>query len=226
MTRRRWTQRERSILRMRYPNEQTADIARDLGRPTSQVYNAAHYMGLKKTAEFYRSDKSGRIQRGRTDPRMKATQFKTNHRTWNKGKKGWQAGGRAQETQFKKGRPPSAARNYRPIGSLRISEDGYLERKTTDRRDIYPSRRWCAVHRLVWQAENGPIPDGHIVVFRQGQLINVESEITVDRLECISRVELMRRNTYHNYPKEVALAIQLRGALTRQINKRAKQHAE
>jgi hypothetical protein len=29
----------------------------------------------------------------------------------------------------------------------------------------------------------------------------------------------MNRNTYHNYPKEIANLVQLRGALTRQINK-------
>jgi hypothetical protein len=34
---------------------------------------------------------------------------------------------------------------------------------------------------------------------------------------------MMARNTVHRYPKEVALAIQARGALVRQINKRADQ---
>jgi hypothetical protein len=34
----------------------------------------------------------------------------------------------------------------------------------------------------------------------------------------MSRAESMRRNSYHNYPKELAQLIQLRGALNRKIN--------
>jgi hypothetical protein len=36
----------------------------------------------------------------------------------------------------------------------------------------------------------------------------------------------MARNTLHRYPKPIAQAIQLRGALNRQINKRVRAHAE
>ena len=40
----------------------------------------------------------------------------------------------------------------------------------------------------------------------------------------MTRAELMKRNSYHNrYPKEVARLVQLRGAVTRQINKRSNQ---
>jgi hypothetical protein len=45
-------------------------------------------------------------------------------------------------------------------------------------------------------------------------------EITLDRLECISRRENMQRNTVHNYPAPIPQLIQLKGALQRQINKR------
>lgn len=54
----------------------------------------------------------------------------------------------------------------------------------------------------------------------------VLDEITLDRVECISLAENMRRNSYHNYPKEIALAIQLRGVLNRKINHVIKQAAE
>jgi hypothetical protein len=30
-------------------------------------------------------------------------------------------------------------------------------------------RNWVAVHRLVWEQAHGPVPPGHIVVFRPGR---------------------------------------------------------
>ena len=47
-------------------------------------------------------------------------------------------------------------------------------------------------------------------------------EITLDKVECISLAENMRRNSCHQYGKEIARLIQLRGAVSRQINKRGK----
>jgi len=62
-------------------------------------------------------------------------------------------------TQFKKGdRLGAAQHNYVPIGSLRVSKDGYLERKVTDDPSFVPNRRWVSVHRLVWEAAHGPVP--------------------------------------------------------------------
>jgi len=53
------------------------------------------------------------------------------------------------------------------------------------------------------------------------------SEITLDRVECISLAENMRRNSYlTRYPKEVADLIRLRGALNRKINTRERRRAE
>jgi hypothetical protein len=49
----------------------------------------------------------------------------------------------------------------------------------------------------------------------------VLEDITADKVECISRSENMRRNSYHRYGQEIARLVQLRGALTRQINKRS-----
>lgn len=126
-------------------------------------------------------------------------------------------------TQFRKGeRRGVAVRLYQPVGTERVSKDGYLERKVND--DLPLQARWRAVHRIVWEAANGPIPSGHAVVFREGRKTTDASAITVDGLELVSRGELMRRNSYHTrYPQEVAQLIQLKGALNRKINARSKQ---
>lgn len=204
-----WTTTELQSLASLYPDTSNAVLSRVFNRPARAIGLKARSMGLKKSAKFMAYE-SGRIRPGQTP--------------WNKGVKGstgTQAGCLA--TQFRPGRDPSEARNYRPIGSLRITKDGYLEQKTTDDQSVYPARRWVAMHRIVWERENGQVPPGHIVVFRQGMLTTDTDLITVDRLECITRAENMRRNTCHRYGKEVAQLIQLRGVITRKIREKEKE---
>lgn len=224
MKRRPWTDIEDRVMREFYPHLTGEDMADVLKRTPSSVFQRAKKLGLEKSQEFLASDRSGRIQRGRQDPRLAATQFKKGQESWNKGLKGVVGVQEAcRATQFKKGRPAHEARNYKPIGTLRVNADGILERKVTDDPNVYPARRWVPVTRLVWEAANGPIPAGHVVRFKQGMATTVPELVTLDRLECISRVENMRRNSVHTvYPPEVARLVQLRGALNRQINQRTR----
>lgn len=203
-----------------YPDNTGDAVAQALGCTTKAVYAKVAELGLRKSEAFKAGEKSGRIMRGRTDPRMIATQIKPGAVPWNKGKPG--ATGlhpNCRHTQFKAGRAPEENSNYLPIGSLRVSKDGYLERKFTDDRSIVPARRWVAVHRLVWEAAHGPIPTGYIVVFKPGQKTAVEADVTVNRLECISRAENARRNHPRNKSPELAKIVQLKGAITRQVNR-------
>lgn len=212
------------MLRARYPNEPARVLADALGRALHAIYARAHRLGLEKSAKFHESDMSGRIQRGMVDPRMKATQFKKGGVPKNKGlrRPGWSKG-RMRDTQFKKGRPASEARNYCPIGTEKIDRKrNALMRKITDDASLAPVMRWKPVHVLVWQQHNGPVPAGHIVIFKPGRKTLITAEITVDRLELVSLAENMRRNTIHNLPTELAGVIRLRGAVVRQINKREK----
>lgn len=223
MSRRPWSNEDLFILRRRFPHERTDDVARAIGRPYSAVAQKAAALGLAKTPEYLARPAAHRFD-GR---KGEGTRFTAGHATWNKGLRGVVGVQEAyRATQFKPGRPAHEARNYVPLGSLRLSKDGYLERKMTDDPAVMPARRWVAVHRLVWERDVGPIPAGHVVVFKPGMRTAIEVEITADRLECISRRDLMLRNTYHRYGPEVAKLVQLRGAITRQINKRAKEHAE
>lgn len=213
-----WVPAEDEILRRAYPHNRTLDIAEALGRTDRAVYERAAKLGLRKSPEFLRSGKAGRLD----GVRGARTRFKPGHQTWNKGQRGSTGyHPNSRRTQFKAGEMRGAAQhNYKPIGSLRITKDGYLERKVTDDPNIYPARRWVAVQRLVWEAAHGPIPKGHAVVFKPGQHTTIEAEITLDRIELITRAELMRRNTRHRLPKPLADLVALRGALTRHINKR------
>jgi hypothetical protein len=213
-TRKLWTNAEIASLRELYPNFKTADVATMIGRPLGQTYQKANGLGLRKTDEYLASPAACRLRRG--DHIGAANQFKPGQAAWNKGVH-FVSGGRSVETQFKAGSSPH---NTVPVGSLRITKDGTLQRKTsTDKGGN--SKRWRGVHELVWIEANGPVPRGHIVVFKPGQRTDKADEITIERVECISFAENMQRNTRHNLPKEISDLIALKAALTRQINKRA-----
>lgn len=225
MTRFRWTPEQEATLRQLYPDHTADVVAKVIGCSLSSAWSKAQNLGLKKSDAFKASDMSGRIQRGKQHLSMKATQFKKGITPWNKGTS-YTAGGRSAETQFKKGRLPQDSRNYVPIGSTRISKDGYLERKVSDDQNVVPARRWVAVHRLAWQEAHGPIPKDHVVTFKPGQKTAIESDITADRLECISRAEHARRNHPAGKNPELFKLIQLRGQITRQVNRIARKEKE
>lgn len=199
-----WTEAESAEMLRRYPNEATRKIAKDLGRSERSVYSHALSHGVYKSRAYQRDRKAADAER--LKKYGAPHRFQSGNKPWNKGTH-FKAGGRSAETRFKTGEMSGAAQaNYVPVGSVRVNY-GNLERKLTDDPDIYPAARWRPVHRSVWEAEHGPVPAGHIVVFKPGMHTTVEAEITLDKLECISRAENMRRNTIHRYPKELISVI-------------------
>ncbi|MHB0926901.1 MAG: HNH endonuclease signature motif containing protein [Gallionellaceae bacterium] len=206
-----WTEQQVDEIRRRYPHEKTEAIAADLGLPVARVYSKAAWMRLAKTPEYMASPEACRLRRD--NPQGVLHRFPKGHVPANKGVKGISYPG-TEATQFKPGQKPHT---WKPIGTERYSKEGYLQRKMADtgctRRDYVP------VHHLIWKEAGRYIPQGHALAFKDGNKAN----ITLDNLELVSRADLMKRNSYHNYPKEVAQLIQLRGAVQRQINKRSKQ---
>lgn len=207
-----WTEAELQVVRDRYLNEKTEAIAKSIGRSTRSVYSKALALGLKKDEQFLQSGLAGRLD----GVRGGKTRFQKGHVTWNKGMKGLQIGG--EQTQFKPGQMPH---NTHPVGSYRLDGDGTLQRKIGEAKGSN-SVRWRGVHELVWVEVNGPVPPKHIVVFKPGMRTDVLEEITIDKVECITLAENMRRNSRHRLPKEINEVIQLKAVLTRQINKRMK----
>lgn len=212
--RHKWTPAQDRRMVEAYPNTDTAELATELGVSVTQLYHRANKLQLKKSAEYMTE-----LTRRATANAVKtgtASRFKPGQTPWNKGIP-FNAKGRSAETRF---RPKSLPHNHRPLGSERTSKDGYLQRKMTE--TGYPPRDWVPVHHLVWTADGNDIPKGHRVVFRDGDKTN----IVIANLELITIAELMRRNSYHNYGPEISAVVQLRGAITRQINKRKRQADE
>lgn len=226
-----WTPAMDKQLRQLYPTHTGEQVADIMGLGISSVYCRAKALGLGKAPGFASQISRQRWAEGRHENSRKHL-FKPGQTPSNKGRPAseWmsaEARARVAKTHFKPTKHPRLSHNYRPIGSLRTNAYNTLERKVTDSRSIAPARRWVPVARLVWEAAHGPIPPHHVVRFKDGKHTVIESEITLDRLECIPQHENMRRNSYHNkYPKEVARLIQLRGALNRKINTRTRKNRE
>ena len=212
MTRRAWTPAEDDAIRDLYATHSAAEIAAMIGRTRSSIWQRANTLGLKKSHAWI----AERTRQAMSDPDHggRAGQFKPGAEPWNKGTH-FHAGGRSVETQFKPGaRHGRALSLWHPVGTLRVNSDGYLERKIND--DFPIHRRWRYEQIVVWEAAHGPLPAGHAVVFKDGNKMNV----ALDNLECISRAELLRRNSTHRHGPEIAALVQLRGVLRRQINRR------
>lgn len=137
----------------------------------------------KQIRAFLRNQK---IKSGRTG------HFDVDHVPHNKGMKGWQAGGRSSETQFKKGR---VAVNARPVGSERVNVDGYIEIKVAE------PNVWEAKHRVIYEQAYGPIQPGFNIRFKDGDKTN----LSLDNLFSVSNSTsmYMTHNGYADMPPEL-----------------------
>jgi hypothetical protein len=106
--------------------------------------------------------------------------FRPGQTPFNKGKKGHCPAG-SEKGWFKPGGMPH---NWRPVGTERINRDGYVEVKIRD------PKTWKAKQRIVWEAANGKIPRGGVVIFADGDRLN----FAPDNLVLVSRRELAVMN--------------------------------
>lgn len=228
MSRRPYSRKERVIIFALYPHVKTERIAELVGRKVGHVYQRAAAWGLRKSEEFLASADACRLRRG--DNVGAEFRFVKGQTPFNKGlrRPGWSPG-RMRETQFKKGeRSGIAVRNWRPVGTILIDTEGY--RRIKVREAVWGQeptgfgnvKVWPLLQRHVWEQQNGPIPPGHTIVFRDGDRANCD----IGNLEMISRADLMRRNTIHNrYPEEMVKAVMMLGAVKRRLRERdAKEH--
>ena len=105
--------------------------------------------------------------------------FEKGHATWNKGTKGLT---KANVTSFKKGQK---SHNYKPVGSERITKDGYCEIKVSD-----TGRRWKSKHLVVYEKHHGKVPRGSVVIFLDGDKRNFD----IDNLHLVTRGQLAMLN--------------------------------
>jgi len=204
-----WTPAELDVLRRRFADERSADIARDLGRKYHSVTQMAYNLGLRKSEAFKASPASGRMAKGRTLPGSEATRFKPGQPGWNAGKKGLGLI-KGNCGSFRKGHLPH---NWCPVGTIRPTTDGYLRLKVAE------PRTWEFVHLRTWIAANGPVPEGHMVCFADKD----KSNCHISNLRLVSREDHVAGITYHDYPEDLKEALRALWKLQRRIRKHGKE---
>ena len=108
--------------------------------------------------------------------------FRKGQTPHNKGKKmPKEAYEKVKHTMFAKGNVPP---NHRPVGSERISKDGYIEVKVAE------PNKWRLKQRVVYEEAKGKIPEGCPIIFLDGNKRNFD----IDNLRCITRSELLYLN--------------------------------
>jgi len=209
--RRFWSKSDIRKLKKLYPDTPGPELSAALGRQLRAVYAMASHLGLHKSDRFLAdAKKSGRFDKLTTAGMPH--RFPKGHVPPNKGIKGWQAGGRSKETQFKKGHktPHWSGKNY-SVGDLRFNADGYVDIKVKEGYNC-----WRQFHVFFWEHFNGPLPKGHCLRFKDGDRFNID----LDNLQLLTRAENLKLNSIYNYPPELVSAIKTLGALKRRIRER------
>ena len=189
-----------------YHNTRNAELAECFGCTVSSINNLGYRLRLKKDPEFIAE--ISRLAMQDPDHGGRKCCFKKGHMPFNKGKKMTpEIYEIASRTFFKKGNIPA---NHKPIGSERITKDGCIEVKTKE------SGRWERKHRVVWEKENGPIPAGCNIQFKDGNPQNID----ITNLYMISRSNQITLNTIHRYPANLKKSIRL----IRKLHKTAKHY--
>ena len=206
-----FTEEQKAQLSECYHNTNSKELAERFNCSLRKIYNLANDLGLKKDMEYIR--KISRINMMRADNPSKKFWIKKGNIPANKGKRQVEYMTpeqieRTKPTRFKKGQ---LVWNRKQVGTERINTYGYTVVKVSE------PDKWKLKHRIVWEKQNGKIPKGYNIQFKDCNRQNCD----IDNLYMISRVEQLKNENSHiaKYPKEIQLAIQAKGALNRQINK-------
>ena len=146
-------------------------------------------MSCKFGFDYTRHQIKGAITRNKLNT-GRTGRFEKGHATWNKGTKGLT---KANVTSFKKGQK---SHNYKPVGSERITKDGYCEIKVSD-----TGRRWRPKHVLIYEKHHGKVPKGSAVIFLDGDKRN----FVIDNLYLVTRSQLAMLNKNSLIQKDAEL---------------------
>lgn len=77
--------------------------------------------------------------------------------------------------------------NRLPIGAESVRGDRYVLVKV---RDGSLNDNWRPKHHIIWEKEHGPIPEGHVILFGDGDNRNFD----IDNLICVSNAQVAQLN--------------------------------
>jgi hypothetical protein len=210
-----WTLEEMEVLKAKYPDTVTSELATMFNCTERVVYYKAHEMGLKKTDDYLKTH-GGWL----TGDEGKSRRYPKGHQPFNKGKKQVdymepETIEKIKATQFKKGMTPANA----------YAEDGVITQRVDKKGNPYLMIRvalgkWVYLTHHNWEKENGPVPKGMCVALIDGNPLNCEPE----NLKLITRKENMLRNSITNLPPEIRANITVINKLNKTIKKLEKEY--
>ena len=183
-----WTEWQMAYLRRHYADERSEDIAQKVGHSVRSIWQKAKQMGLAKSHEFF-------VRYGRQVANTEGSRrnrFTPGMTPANKGRRqtdymSAESIAASSRTRFKPGNRPH---NRREIGTECTHADGYVYLRIES---------GCVLkHRHVWEQAHGPVPEGYVVAFRDGNRQNCE----LDNLLLISRADLARRRLASETPEQ------------------------
>jgi len=200
-----WSNEEIDKLVKLYPDNFTEDLCNIFNRSKNSIYGKANLLGLNKSPEHIK--KALEIEGEKLKVLGKNTRFVKGQEAHNKGAKMPQSfHEKARHTFFKKGHLPF---NTKYDGYIRINVDGYKEIRVRQ-------GKFVLLHRKIWEETHGKIPDGHIIVFKDGNRKNCD----ISNLKMITFAENGRINSGHYLPEEIRQIIRLKNQLIKKINEK------
>jgi hypothetical protein len=200
-----YTEEEIKFLKDNYSDMRTAALATIMNRPLWSINCKAYELGLRKSTKHMKALQE--IESQKLINSGKRHQFKKGQPSHNKGKKmPPELYEKVKRTMFKPGNKPG---NIKKVGAIRIDHEGYTYVKIAD-------SDWRLKHRVVYENVNGPVPDGHVVIFKDNNMHNFD----INNLQMISQKENMLRNTIHQYPEQIQSLIKLKNKLKNKINEK------
>jgi len=163
---------KREFIRANYTKYTNHDLAKLAGCSES-------FIGTIRKAGGFTKENTGRIKKG--------------NRPWNFRTKGLiKSTPGMKMTQFKKGQHPV---NTLHDGVITIRLDHPKDRNGRPYQWVRIGLgKWVMFHRWFWEQANGPVPKGHVIIFRDSDTMNC----SIENLKCIT----MRENLARNYSKE------------------------
>lgn len=154
-----------AYIRENYKGTSYADMAAQLKEVFGREYTPAQMMAYYKNHKL-NSGLTGRFEKGNVP--------------MNKGRKGYTAPG-CEKGWFQKGNQPW---DTVPVGTIVTKSDGYLWKKIDDKPDG-GRFNWKQLHLLIWEEAHGPVPEGCLVIFKDGNTMNTDLE----NLALVTRAE-------------------------------------
>ena len=164
--RHKWTDKEKEYLTQIYKKNDYDTILKMMNDKFECSFNR------KQIISFMRRNK------------LKSEAIKNNGR-FSKGMTPWNKGlsymPNNKETRFQKGNIPHG---HREVGEERIDKYGYIQIKVAE------PNVWDLKHRVIYKEHYGEIPDGHNIIFADGNKMNFD----IDNLIAVSKSEMLILN--------------------------------